>query len=143
MTRVQTVTEGSDAWFVARLVLPEGTIVAQDAIPTDASALVVSVYDSSKRLAGGVSAGQIKTITIDKATIVSDSIVLPTTASDGLTNDGWWNGTDDEGYNFKYRMEYDTDFLGGRRLVVEFALKTTNYGNICWAQPIYISPKLT
>ena len=144
---MDTVTEGNDIWFVARVLRPDNVVLARDAISgsggSNADAFQVRVYDISKDSLGtGVNGRQVHTENIADDALTS--ILLTATSSSALTNDGYWNGLDDEGYNFLYRLEFDSGkYEAGHRYMAEFAFETTSYGTIRWAQDIYMRSLLS
>ena len=97
---------------------------------------------SKDSLATGVNGRQVHTENIADNALTS--ILLIATSSDALTNDGYWNGLDDTGYNFLYRLEFDSGkYEAGHRYMAEFAFETTGYGTIRWAQDLYIRSLLS
>jgi hypothetical protein len=145
---MDTVIEGNDIWFVARVTRPDNVVLSRAEIAgggagTNADALQVRVYDISKdSLATGVNGRQVHTENLADNALTS--ILLIATSSDALTNDGYWNGLDDTGYNFRYRLEFDSGkYEAGHRYMAEFAFETTGYGTIRWAQDFYVRSLLS
>jgi hypothetical protein len=150
---ITEVTEGNDIWLVARVLRPDNVILARDAIDTTGSpnpnALQVRVYDISKDSLGTGADGR-QVWSEDIASDALTSNLLTATDSSALTNDGYWNGLDDEGYNFIYRAKASGTTPGtthfayeaGHRYQIEFAFETTSYGVIRWAQQFYVRSML-
>ena len=133
--------EGADIWFVARLKRPDNVIVSQDDLATS-GAFTVTAYQEHADVVSTQSS--VFTETKTKAEVVSDSIITTATSSSALTNDGYWNGLDDEGYNFLYRAtNANFGLLGGRRYRVEFTVATTAYGDVRWSQGVYVEPRFS
>ena len=137
------ILEGADSWFVARLLLPDQTNLSQAAIlASTLDAIRVRVYDISSEttdpdsVGGGLHYSQDVDST-SPGTALNAIILLPTSGN-SLQTDGYWNGTDDEGYNFRYRLQNSLALLeGGRRYKVEFHIKTTDFGTISWTAGLY------
>jgi hypothetical protein len=144
---IQEVTEGNDVWFVARLLRPDNVILSRDAIAgsggSNTDAFQVRVYDVTKDSLGtGANGRQVHTE--DVADNALTSILLTATTSASLTNDGYWNGVDDVGYNFIYQLAFDSSkYEAGHRYAAEFAFETTSYGTIRWAQAFYVRSLLS
>ena len=130
------ILEGADAWFVARLLLPNQASLHQSHIEVDtADAIRIRVYDISSETTDPDSVGGGLHYSQDVTSVDGGdhSIILA-----ALATDGYWNGTDDEGYNFIYRLQHSLALLeGGRRYKVEFYIKTTNFGTISWTAGLY------
>lgn len=141
------VTEGNDIWFVARVLRPDNVVLARDAIDTTGSpntnAFQVRVFDISKDSLGtGTNGREVHNEDIDSSSLTS--ILLIATATAALTNDGYWDGLDDTGYNFRYQLAYDSSkYEAGHRYMAEFAFETTSYGIIRWAQSFYVRSMLS
>ena len=146
---ITEVTEGNDIWLVARVLRPDNAAVARDAIDTTGSpnpnAIQVRIYDVTKDSLGvGANGRQVWSEDITSSNLTG--YLLIGTATDALTNDGYWNGIDSVGYNFIYRAKASgatpgtTHFAyeAGHRYQAEFALETTSYGVIRWAQQFYV-----
>lgn len=145
---MDTVIEGNDIWFVARVTRPDNVVLSRAEITgggagTNADALQIRVYDISKDSLGtGTNGRQVHTENLADNALTS--ILLIATSSDALTNDGYWNGLDDTGYNFRYRLEFDSGkYEAGHRYMAEFAFETTGYGTIRWAQDFYVRSLLS
>ena len=131
------ILEGSDAWFVARLVLPNQVSLFQgDVLADNTSAIRIRVYDISSETTdpdaagGGLHYSQ----DVSSADPYADHAIILA----ALATDGYWNGTDDEGYNFIYRLQNSAALLeGGHRYKVEFHIKTTSFGTISWTTGLY------
>lgn len=128
-----SVLEGNDVWIVQRIVLPDGTNLVQSEI--SGSNVHVHVFDLS--LGQNSSRGEpVFEEDVDKTTVVFDT----------LQTDGYWNGLDEEGYNFRYQLQYGAThdaatgphMIGGRRYLVEFDANTTSYGRIRFASVIQV-----
>ena len=141
------VTEGNDIWFVARVLKPDNVVLGRDSIDgsggSNTDAFQVRVYDITKdSLATGVNGRQVHTENIADNALTN--ILLIATSGGVLTNDGYWNGLDDTGYNFRYRLEFDSGkYEAGHRYMAEFAFETTGYGTIRWAQDFYVRSLLS
>ena len=103
------VTEGNDAWLMARVVRADNVVV-DDADLADLSAgnntdLSVRVFDISNAGAGRDPNTPVFSLI---ASTVGPTGVANSTIS-VLTVDGFWDGIDDVGYNFKYQLQYDND----------------------------------
>lgn len=144
--KTKSVKEGNDVWFVARLLRPDNVILARDAISgsggSNTDAFQVRVYDITKDSLGtGINGRQVHGENVADNALTS--ILLTATDSAALTNDGYWNGIDDEGYNFIYQLAWSNDkYEAGHRYQVEFTLETTSYGNIRWCEVIYFESLL-
>ena len=111
------VTEGNDIWFVARVLRPDNVVLARDAIDTtgspNANAFQVRVFDISKDSLGtGTNGREVHSEDIDSSSLTS--ILLIATATAALTNDGYWDGLDDTGYNFRYQAHLRQQQVRGR-----------------------------
>lgn len=141
------VTEGNDIWFVARVLRPDNVVLARDAISgsggSNTDAFQVRVYDITKDSLGtGTNGRQVHSA--DAADNALTSILLTATDSAALTSDGYWNGLDDTGYNFRYQLAFDSSkYEAGHRYMAEFAFETTSYGTIRWAQSFYVRSMLS
>lgn len=141
------VTEGNDIWFVARVLKPDNVVLGRDSIDgsggSNTDAFQVRVYDISKDSLGtGANGRQVHSE--DRADNALSTILLIATSGGVLQNDGYWNGLDDTGYNFRYQLAYDsTKYEAGHRYMVEFAFETTQYGTIRWAQDFYVRSMLS
>ena len=141
------VTEGNDVWFVARVLRPDNVILSRDVIDTTGSpnpdALQIRIYDISRDSLGTGANGR----QVHSANLASDALdnnLLTATPSASLTNDGYWDGLDDTGYNFIYQLAFDaTKYEAGHRYMAEFAFETSDYGTIRWAQAFYVSSMLS
>lgn len=150
--KTSSVPEGNDIWFVSRLLRPDNVIVSQADINAGADAFQVRVYDMTKPSLGtGQNGREVLFKSYNKSAITT--ILLTATDSSALTNDGYWNGIDDEGYNFIFPLRNSggtagTDsfpFEAGHRYQVEFMLDATSagYGKIRWAEQFYVESLLS
>jgi hypothetical protein len=132
-----SVLEGNDVWIVQRVVLPDGEPL-QTADIAGGSNIHVHVFDLS--LGQNSSRGEIVFEALNLST--ADGVIL----FDTLQTDGYWNGLDEEGYNFRYQLQYGPThdaadgphMIGGRRYLVEFDVNTTSYGRIRFASVIQV-----
>ena len=132
-----SVLEGNDVWIVQRIVLPDGEPLKASDIATDTN-IHVHVFDLS--LGQNSSRGEIVFEDLDLS--ASDGDILFNT----LQTDGYWNGLDEEGYNFRYQLQYGSShdapagphMIGGRRYLVEFDVNTDDYGRIRFASVIQV-----
>lgn len=135
------ILEGADAWFVARLLLPDQAKLSQaDILENSTTAISVQVFDISSETTDENSSGGGRQYSENVSSVGTDDhdIILLATSGDPLITDGYWNGTDDEGYNFRYRLQNSLALLeGGRRYRVEFRIKTTSFGYIYWTAGLY------
>jgi hypothetical protein len=144
---MDTVIEGNDIWFPARVTRPDNIVLSRFDITgsggSNTDAFQVRVYDISRDSLGAGSNGR-QVYSQDLADDALTSNLLIATSSDALTNDGYWNGLDDEGYNFIYRLRFDgAIYEAGHRYAIEFAFETNNYGAIRWSQDFYIRSMLS
>lgn len=141
------VTEGNDIWFVARVLRPDNVALARDAISgsggSNTDAFQVRVYDITKDSLGtGTNGRQVHTENFADNALTSTLLIA--TESAALTNDGYWNGLDDTGYNFRYQLVFDSGkYEAGHRYMAEFIFETTSYGRIRWAQAFYVRSMLS
>ena len=140
------ILEGTDAWLAARLLRPDQLNLCQADISTSGSdAIKIRVYDISAETTDPDSAGGGLAYTQDVSSSAGadHNIILLAATSSALVNDGYWNGTDDDGYNFLYRLEYANAALkGGHRYRAEFHIKTTSYGTVIWVAGLYVRSML-
>lgn len=109
--RYQTMREGEDAWFAERLENPSGTAYAAF---TAFTTYDVRVYDRTSATPG---------TPVYSALAVAG---LSPPLFDVLQTDGFWEGRDSTGYNFRYRIPPATfRFVGGKIYDVEFKLTGT------------------
>ncbi len=156
MMQYTEILEGSDAWFVARLLRPDQLNLSQaDILAATADAIRIRVYDITAETTDPDSAGGGLAYTQDVSSVDSGGgvfpdhaiILLPTTGN-SLQTDGYWNGTDDDGYNFLYRLDNallvlnEGPLKGGHRYRVEFHIKTTSFGTISWVAGLYVRSML-
>jgi hypothetical protein len=136
------ILEGTDAWFAARLLRPDQLSLCQgDILASSATAIRIKVYDISSETTDPNSSGGGLHYSQDVSSVGTDDhiIILLATTSSALVNDGYWNGTDDDGYNFIYRLQNSLAALeGGHRYKVEFHIRTTNFGFIVWVAGLYV-----
>jgi hypothetical protein len=132
------VTEGNDIWFVGRVLRPDNVILSRDDIASSATALQVRVYDLSRdSLSTGANGREVHSA--DFADGALTTLLLTATSSSPLTNDGYWDGVDDVGYNFKLQLAWDqAKYEAGHRYQIEFAFLTDSYGSIRWAQQFFV-----
>jgi hypothetical protein len=128
---METVIEGNDIWFVARVRRPDNVILSRDDISgsggSNSDALQIRIYDISKDSLGTGTNGR---------------QVFQSNQADN--NDGFWNGLDSEGYNFIYRVRASgAAYTAGRRFQAEFAFETTAYGTIRWTEMFYVKSALS
>jgi hypothetical protein len=152
----QEVVEGNDVWLVARVLRPDNVVVSQTDLASS-DALTVRVYDITKTsLSTGLNGRQV--LNKSYASGAAGDYVLLATSSSALLTDGYWNGIDDTGYNFRYRLEVTNDNGGtegedwvsleaGHRYHVEFSISTPNgasgFGDIRWSQQLYVRSLLS
>lgn len=137
---VTEVTEGNDIYLTARVRLADSTLVDSADFASAAggdTVIEVRVFDMTKESLGTGSNGR---------QVLSDDITktdIGTYLFDTLQTDGYWNGVDDTGYNFRYRAKASGSapvfaYEAGHRYQIEFALLTDSQGKIRWAQQFYV-----
>ena len=141
------ILEGSDAWFVARLVLPDQTNLSRAEATGGNYAVKIRVFDISSETTDPASTGGGLHYSVDVAesnTATYNATILLATSGAPLITDGYWNGTDDEGYNFRYRLQNSLALLeGGHRYKAEFHIPTDDFGTISWTAGVYVRSMLT
>jgi hypothetical protein len=150
---IQEVTEGNDVWLVARVVKADNIQLSQADLPSGADVLTVRVYDATREsLATGANGREVLSNSFSQAQAAS--YILPADSLTNLTNDGYWNGTDDQGYNFLFQLKVTNldggsegvdwvELEAGHRYRVEFSVKTTSDGYIRWPFLLYVRSMLS
>ena len=144
---METVIEGNDIWFVARVRRPDNVILSRDDISgsggSNSDALQIRIYDISKDSLGTGTNGR-QVFQSNQADNNLSDVLLTATSGSALTTDGFWNGLDSEGYNFIYRVRASgAAYTAGRRFQAEFAFETTAYGTIRWTEMFYVKSALS
>lgn len=113
------VVEGADATVVARVPTADGTSLVQgDNGESTGTEVDYTIYD----LDGDTPGTPITTGTLDKTAVVFDT----------LQTDGWWDSTDEDGYNFRHTISA-SDLPGdAHRAKVEYSITTTSFGEVKW-----------
>ncbi len=134
--------EGNDVWIVQRVVMADGTYLDTAGVDND---IIVKVYDLTLRQnPSGMEP-------IWKKTDLSPGDGTTGPLFNTLQTDGYWDGLDEDGYNWRYQLQYDSagsagpNMIGGRRYLVEFeadvggsSTPDTDYGTVRWAAILQI-----
>jgi len=119
--RFQSVREGEDVFLVERGERPDGTpMVVGD---FTATSLNISIFDRTSSTPG---------------TAVYTSLLQPVAGvvQAALVNDGYWEGRDSTGYNFKYRVLPSAyRFTGGKIYDIEVKLVGT-FNALAWTKTL-------
>lgn len=127
------VIEGNDVWFANRVTLPDQQQLTTGDVVGSGDMITVDLIREST-VSGQRNAKRLLTVTSQSA--------LPTYIKDSLQFD-FWDGHDDIGYNFIYRLPYtgtspDYTLEGGNDYYIEFAVATTSYGTIRWSAKLHV-----
>ena len=132
--------EGSDVFIAHRLVKADGTNVTQADIT---STISVRVFDRS-----GAGEGRAPDTPIYTDTTISKTTGGPGGGAailDALATT-YWDGQDSEGYNFIYRLQWDSSgsagpyLRAGHRYYVAFEADVSGEGTMRWAMHLTILP---
>lgn len=143
------VLEGNDVFLVSRVVRADGVYLSRADVDLaeTGSVVNVSVYDLEDR---SVTQAAMWTSTTNGDDLAADTLtVLVATAGDLLT-DGYWDGLDGTGYNFRLRLKYGGAvpigplLEGGHSYRVEVEVVTdTGFGSVRWAHVVAVRSLLS
>ncbi|UCC87750.1 MAG: hypothetical protein JSV81_00175 [Anaerolineales bacterium] len=131
------VVEGNDVWFAHRVELPTGAQLLNSHVVDAANALVITLY---RETVVGNRRREVTVVDVD-GSAVPPAAIVEDYLSDAYEFD-YWGGKDDRGHNFVYQLPYtgaDYTLEGGNTYTVEFAIKTTDYGTLRWANRLHVS----
>jgi hypothetical protein len=136
-----SVQEGNDVFLLNRLVTADNTNLVQADV--DGTTMSVRVFDLSS--GAGVSGDPTTAVFSDTAVAITGVFF------DTLQTDGYWDGKDSTGYNFRYMLSWDADnsggpyLRGGHKYAVEFEADLasgTDFGVMRWRHVITIEDGL-
>lgn len=132
------VIEGNDVFLMARVVTADNTILTTT--DTGSADVEVRVFDKS-----GAGQGRTPNDAIFEKTDITDDTVIA-----ALSTDGFWDGLDSTGYNFKYALQYDPAGTTGPYLranhqyLVQFQVVAasggTDFGTVHWSFVLDVLP---
>ena len=91
-----SVIEGNDVYLMARVVTADNTVLTTT--DTGSTNVTITAFDKSGAGLGRTPDTNVFTLAVADSTVIA-----------ALSTDGFWDGLDGTGYNFKYRLLYDTD----------------------------------
>lgn len=132
--RVQ-IREGEDVFLTGRIVMADGTNLVQADV-SSGELIALYVYDKS-----GAGEGR-----KPNTTVFSDTSIALSNIFDSLQTDGYWDGLDSTGYNFRYQLQWDSAGSDGpymranHKYLAQFSVLTDSFGKIRWAWEIQVLP---
>ena len=143
------VLEGNDVFLVSRVVRADGVYLSKADLSTGYGVvLTISVYDLGNRSITQGNVFQVSNTGAEIAAGVTGLFVATNATS--LSTDGYWDGLDTTGYNFRYRLLFDStgatgpNLEGGKRYRVECELvTTTGFGTVRWAHVVAVRSLLS
>lgn len=129
------VNEGNDVWFAHRIVLPNSQYLVNGDLATSGNLIQVWLIRDTAHGA----ARRVKRMFATQDAGEATSYIFDTPQYT------YWDGHDDVGYNFLFRMTAEGaaggetwKLEGGNTYYIEFEVATANFGKIRWADKIEV-----